>query len=342
MAIRSTLKDSARALWSLADNRIRDRPLSVTLELTRRCNARCDYCNHWKEQRQTEQEIDDFVRVVSRFQPFSVTICGGEPFMRRDALDIIRAVKNAPGASAGFRYVVIITNGWFLNEAKAQALLDTGIDQINISLNWPDERQDDDRKLKGLFKRISHIVPWLTAKGANVQMNSIIMNDNLDDVVPIARLAHSWGASVMYTLYSELPADNHGHLFPPERLGRLDEVLRELNDLRKIQGNIGNSQWYFDQIPAYVRGKTIYGCTAGQKTLHISPGGMVRPCAELDPVSHFSEYDLANAPEQTCTRCFQACRGEVQAPIDLRRIGEVLGPAIRRAITSSSLPVVRG
>lgn len=319
-----SLKVRAQAIRAVIENRLRDRPLSITLELTRRCNARCDYCNHWKEQKQTEQEIADFVRVVQRFQPFTVTICGGEPFMRRDALDIIRAVKTAPGAPGGFRYVAIITNGWFLTEARAQDLINTGIDQINVSLNWPDERQDDDRKIKGLFKRISTIVPWMVQKGARVQMNSIIMNDNLDDVVPIARLAHSWGASVMYTLYSELPADNHGHLFPPERLDKLDQVLGDLKRLKRSQKNVANAQWYFDKIPAYVRGEVIHGCTAGKKTLHISPGGMVRPCAELPMVSHFSAYDNRTAPEQTCTKCFQACRGEVQAPLNVGRIMETM------------------
>ena len=105
--------------------------------------------------------------------------------MRKDALEIIRAVRAEPG----WRYVSIITNGWFLTEDRAQKLMDTGIDQINVSLNFPDERQDTDRKLPGLFKKISHIVPWMTARGATVQLNSIIMNDNLEDVVPIAHLA---------------------------------------------------------------------------------------------------------------------------------------------------------
>src|SRR5438445_3122479 len=104
-----------KTLGKMLENRIQQRPLSITLELTRRCNAKCDYCNHWKEQRQTEQEIDDFVAIVKRFNPFSVIICGGEPFMRRDALDIIRAVIGVPG----WRYVGIITNGWFLSEDRA-------------------------------------------------------------------------------------------------------------------------------------------------------------------------------------------------------------------------------
>ncbi len=319
-----TLGDKLRAVSAIVSNRVNDDPINITLELTRRCNARCDYCNHWQEQRQTEQAIADYVAVVRRFRPFSVTICGGEPFMRKDALEIIRAVVAEPG----WRYVSIITNGWFLSEERAQKLIDTGIDQINVSLNFPDERQDADRKLPGLFKRISHIVPWMTARGAKVQLNSIIMNDNLEDVVPIAQLAHRWNASVMYTLYSELPADNHGHLFPPERQPRLFEALSELKALKRVHpGVVANAQWYFDMIPTYVSGTVIEGCTAGKKTLHISPGGMVRPCAELPPVAHYSEYDHRAADPVSCTRCFQACRGEVQAPLTLGRVVECLRTA---------------
>jgi len=309
-----------RAIGAIALNRLRDDPLNITLELTRRCNARCDYCNHWKEQKQTEQELGDFVAVIDRFRPFSVTVCGGEPFMRRDALDILRAVKAHPG----WRYVSIITNGWFLGEDKAAKLIDTGIDQINVSLNFPDERQDADRKLPGLYKKISHIVPWMAARGANVQLNTILMNDNLDDAAAIARQARAWGATVMFTLYSELPADNHAHLFPPERLERLDEVLAELRALKRRERAVANTEWYFDMIPSYARGTPIPGCTAGKKTLHVSPGGMVRPCAELAPVEHFSRYDHRAIAPVTCTRCFQACRGEVQAPITIRRAVEAL------------------
>jgi len=321
---KQTLSAKLRAVGEIVRNRINDDPLNITLELTRRCNARCDYCNHWQEQKQTEQDLADYVAVVRRFRPFSVTICGGEPFMRKDALDIIRAVRAEPG----FRWVSIITNGWFLTEDRAQKLMDTGIDQINVSLNFPDERQDTDRKLPGLFKRISHIVPWMTARGATVQMNSIIMNDNLEDVVPIAHLAHSWGASVMYTLYSELPAENHGHLFPLDRQPKLFQVLDELSTLkRRLPGVVANAQWYFDMIPTYVSGTVIDGCTAGKKTLHISPGGMVRPCAELAPVAHYSEYDHRAVAPVSCTRCFQACRGEVQAPLTLNRIVDAIRSA---------------
>jgi MoaA/NifB/PqqE/SkfB family radical SAM enzyme len=310
----------ARGLLALARNRLRRDPLNVTLELTRRCNAKCDYCNHWKEQKQTELDLAGFVRVVERFQPFSVTVCGGEPFLRKDAIDIIAAVKRVPG----WRWVSIITNGWFLTDEKIDRLLATGIDQINVSLNFPDERQDADRKLPGLYRRIARAVPAMVARGGNVQLNTILMNENLDDAVAIAEQARGWGATVMYTLYSELPADNHAHLFPPERRARLDEVLRALVAEKRAHRTVANTEWYFENIPSYVGGRVIDGCTAGKETLHVSPGGMVRPCAELPFVGHFEDYDPRAAAPVDCTRCFQACRGEVQAPITTRRLVDAL------------------
>jgi MoaA/NifB/PqqE/SkfB family radical SAM enzyme len=312
--------DKARGLAKYVAVRARERPLSITLELTRRCNARCDYCDHWREPRRNELDTGGFVDVVRHFDPLSVTLCGGEPLMRRDAIDIAAAVKALPG----WRYLSIITNGWFLSEERAARLLATGIDQVNVSLNWPDLRQDDDRKLPGLFARIEHIVPWMVARGANVQLNTILMQDNLDQAIPIVRLAESWDARVLFTLYSELPAGNRQHLFSLPAREKLRGLLAELRTLRRQTGVVANEDWYLEQIPRYVDGEPISGCTAGKRTLHVTPEGLVRPCAELPPVAHYKQYNAAAQPWTDCTACFQACRGEAQAPIGVKRILEYL------------------
>jgi MoaA/NifB/PqqE/SkfB family radical SAM enzyme len=215
----------------------------------------------------------------------------------------------------------VITNGWFLvDEERVDRLVATGVDQINVSLNFPDERQDADRQLPGLFARIARAVPMLAARGANVQLNTVLMNENLDDAVAIADLAASFGAKVTYTLYSELPADNHAHLIPVERIARLREVLAELS----ARSNVVNTRWYFERLPGYVAGNPVAGCVAGKETLHVSPGGLVRPCAELPPIAPFRQYVPREAPPVDCVACFQACRGEAQAPITLRRVLEVI------------------
>jgi hypothetical protein len=146
------------------------------------------------------------------------------------------------------------------------------------------------------------------------------MNENLDEADAIAALAESWGAKVTFTLYSELPADNRAHLIPVARIDRLREVLDALSRRR----NVVNTRWYFERLPSYVAGTPVAGCVAGKETLHVSPGGMVRPCAELPAIAPFRDYVPRDAPPVDCVACFQACRGEAQAPITLRRVLEVI------------------
>jgi MoaA/NifB/PqqE/SkfB family radical SAM enzyme len=313
--VQLSIKDKAAGFRKYVTARLEGRLYSITLELTRRCNAKCDYCGHWREPHRHELDAAGWVDVVRRFDPLNVTLCGGEPLIRPDAVDIARAVKHLPG----WRYLSIITNGWFLDERRAGALLDAGMDQINVSLNWPDERHDAERKLKGLFGRIRAIVPWLAGQGANVQLNSILMKDNLDQVLPLAHLAESWGAKITFTLYSELPAANRTHLFPPELLPKLESVCEELRRLR-ARGVVANEDWYLERAPRYAAGEKIGGCTAGKRTIHITPAGLVRPCAELPTITHYRDYDPAKQPWTTCQACFQACRGEVQAPITPARV----------------------
>jgi MoaA/NifB/PqqE/SkfB family radical SAM enzyme len=261
------------------------------------------------------------VDVVRHFDPVAAIVCGGEPFMRPDCLEITRRIKELPG----YRYVTIITNGWFLSEARAGDLLATGIDQVNVSLNWPDERQDQDRRIPGLWKRISHIVPWMTARGAHVELNTILMKENLDEALRVVELAASRGATVLFTLYSELPAQNREHLFSEEMRDRVRRLCEELLLIRRTRGIVANEDWYLERVPLFVSGVRIDGCTAGKRTIHVTPEGLVRACAELPPTVPYQEYEPALAPWTECTACFQACRGEAQSPLTVRRIVGYLG-----------------
>jgi hypothetical protein len=61
--------------------------------------------------------------------------------------------------------------------------------------------------------------------------------------------------------------------------------------------------------------------------IHVTPKGMVQPCAELPPIAHYSEYVPGAYGGPNCTKCFDSCRAEPQAPITLRRLAELTGLA---------------
>jgi MoaA/NifB/PqqE/SkfB family radical SAM enzyme len=300
-------------------NRVRRGIISLTLEMTRRCNARCDFCDHWREPKQPEQL--DHADVVRRLDPLVVVFCGGEPLLRRGILDEMRRVTAVPG----WRYHVLITNGWLLDRDLGLRMREAGLQQINVSLNWPDDRQSEERRLHGLFDRIARTVPALCAEGIEVNLNSMVMKDNLEELTRISALAREWGAKVGYTLYSEYCNGNSTHQIGTAELPRFAEVVEELIELKGRYRHITNNNFYLRTSVDFLGGRRIPGCPAGKSMVHVSPQGMVKPCADLPPIEHYQTFDPRRCQGVTCDICWMACRGEVQAPVNLERIRELLG-----------------
>ena len=85
------------------------------------------------------------------------------------------------------------------------------------------------------------------------------------------------------------------------------------------------SDFFFDKLPDFYLQRERPGCRAGKIMIHVTPRGDVQPCAELPAVSHYSEFSAKDYPGPNCGKCFDSCRAEPEAPITLRRVGELLG-----------------
>jgi MoaA/NifB/PqqE/SkfB family radical SAM enzyme len=102
-------------------------------------------------------------------------------------------------------------------------------------------------------------------------------------------------------------------------------VCERLKALKRELGNVMTSDYFFDTLPGFYETRNLDGCTAGKSMIHISPNGMVQPCAELPAVSHYTEYVPSAYAGPNCGKCFDSCRAEPQAPLNLRRLGELTG-----------------
>lgn len=100
------------------------------------CNFRCVYClPNGYEKRETEpplsvEEVRRLVTVFAGMGFWKVRLTGGEPTLRRDIVDIARAVAAAPGV----RRVSLSTNGYRLAEL-APSLLSAGVRSVNVSVD---------------------------------------------------------------------------------------------------------------------------------------------------------------------------------------------------------------
>jgi MoaA/NifB/PqqE/SkfB family radical SAM enzyme len=292
---------------------------SVNLEVTRRCNVRCSFCDYWKT-KGPEQRLDDYGPLIHHLNPLHLTITGGEPLLRPDLEKIIRGIRR----QTSFVYMNLITNGSLLSLERARSLWQAGLSQLSVSLDFPDERHDRQRGMPGLWRHLQEVLPQLgAAELDNLCLNTVIMNDNLEELLTIAEKAKEWKFKVSFSTYNPFKNNNRAHVIPEERLRRLEQVIGELLAWKRLHGNITNSDFYLENIPRYFSKGAIAGCLAGRKWAQVSPDGTLRRCSEKESLGAWQAFRPHKIPFTACQECWYACRGEAEAPLGLKRIVEL-------------------
>ena len=301
---------------------LRRRPILVHFEVTLRCNAHCSFCDYWKtDQSARASELSSFADAARFFNPMLVTFTGGEPLLRRDLEELVAAVAH----SIRLKYITLITHGAMLTPERARSLWDAGINQFNVSLDYLDGRHDQARGIPGLTAKLLDVLPRLREIGIdNVRFNTVIRNDNLDQIIPIVRRAASFGFGVNLSVYTDAKNGNRQFLLGSDSERQLDELVTELLAYkRRRRGVITNSDYYLEQIPRYSRGEMHEPCRSGIRTIHIDPSGNVKRCPDFPTDFHWTAY--RSYQPISCNACYYACRGEAQAPLRLSRIQDVMG-----------------
>jgi MoaA/NifB/PqqE/SkfB family radical SAM enzyme len=310
-----TIVERARSRTSLAARFIAGelarRPRVVNIEVTTRCNAGCDFCSH--REAGPGRELEDYRPVVEKLRPVVVNLTGGEPLLRRDLPFLVEGIKRG-----GPCYVTLLTNGALLSAETARTLRSAGLDGMSISLNHIGREHDDERRIPGLFEHVRAVIPELKGVGLGIDLNTVVLESNVDSLVEMAHLARTWGVGLCLSCYSRGKNGNTSHVV--RRLGRLEAAIDELLRLRSSGFPIRSSDWYLRRIPTFFRDGGIPGCQAGRLTVHVTPEGGVKPCPDLPVVDHFSRYDARHALRVACASCWYRCRGEVEAPLTLSRV----------------------
>ena len=321
MALRKlTLAQKIRGAIKYARVRLRGGPMLVNMEVTHFCNAKCDFCDFWKVERSGKLGDYDYLDALRRLDPLCVTLTGGEPTLNKQLPEVVKKIKG----SFGFIYVGMVTHGSLLTIEKAQALWDAGIDQIAISLNYIGPEHDTERGIPGLFEHISTLIPQMTARGINIVLNSVIMQDNLDQIIPLAHQAREWGAKISYSCYSDFKNGNGTHLIAVDQIDQVQTLVDELIALKPRLGNIVSSAYYLRRVPDYFRDTLPKTCqAAGKWMVQLTPDGEIKPCPELPVSGNYKDFKRETKPI-SCARCWYSCRGETQASLTMERAMEIM------------------
>jgi radical SAM protein with 4Fe4S-binding SPASM domain len=248
-------------------------PLSAHLDLTYRCNERCEHCylEHDDKGEMTTGEIKNLLDQLAEAGVFFLTLSGGEPLLRPDCFEIIEYARSL------LFNVKLKTNALLIREREARRLKALGVEQLQISVySQRPEVHDAITKIHGSLNRTLAAVRFLRAQGLKVTIANVLMRQNFQDGDAVRTLATELGVS--YTLDPTItPMINGDTSILRLRVGTTDlqQVFRNPN----LVGDVDE----FCALPGPVDDDLREGlpCSAGHTACYISPYGDVYPCVQF-------------------------------------------------------------
>src|SRR3954466_1548943 len=169
-------------------------PVCLYLETTNRCNLLCTTCPRTFQALEPPGDMswELFTQIVDQFQNIArVVLHGvGEPMMVRALPRMIRYLKDRG------TYVLFNTNGTLLTAKKHQAMIDTGLDELRVSLDAADAKSFLAVRGKNFFDRIVRNVREFTElqrqTGAELPRVSLWLTglkETIDQLPAFVRLA---------------------------------------------------------------------------------------------------------------------------------------------------------
>jgi pyrroloquinoline quinone biosynthesis protein E len=208
-------------------------PLWLLAELTYRCPLHCVFCSNPVDYVRQNKELTtaDWVKVLHEARELGAVqlgFSGGEPLQRDDLETLVREARGL-----GY-YSNLITSGVGLDERRAFALRDAGLDHVQLSFQDSTRELNDFLSHTRTFDLKLRIAKLLKAAGYPIVMNVVVHRQNIDHVDQILELAERLEvdylelANVQFYGWAFL---NRAHLLPSrDQIARAEEATRRFRE----------------------------------------------------------------------------------------------------------------
>ncbi len=190
------LRNLIRALLSLLgrEKEAKHFPIHAQIEPTSRCNLSCALCpiGAGKLERDSgDMLLDEFKRILRELRKGLIYLSLynlGEPFLHPDIFRMIRFAKSENV------FVRICTNGWHADDSQAEKIIESGIDELVISLDCATpEKYREYKGADGYEKVISNIRRIVKKRGKGLKpflsLQMLLTRQSEEDVRAFKRLA---------------------------------------------------------------------------------------------------------------------------------------------------------
>lgn len=278
----------------------------LRIAVTDRCNLRCFYCMPAegidylpKKELLTYEEILRLVQIFGSLGVDKIRLTGGEPFLRKDLIHLLKNIKAEPSIKA----VHITTNG-VLTYPYLDELAGIGIDGVNLSIDSLNKENFLKITRRDEFETVMKTLNGLLEREIKTKINMVVMDGRNDhEILEMAELAAANPISVRYI--EEMPFNggsnkpfehkwNHKQILSmlENHYGKLERMATDPSNpatLYKVEGYQGN----IGIIPAYSR--TFCGAC---NRIRLTAIGTIKNCLYDEGVLDIKELLRSGASDE--------------------------------------------
>ena len=276
----------------------------INLELTHRCNLRCKMCGVWTKgvdrglRELSAKEYSDIFSQMKDLGAKIVTLAGGEPFLKKDFFDIVKAAKS------NCLKCNVFTNGVLINDHTVENIFSHQIDKIIFSIDGMGPVHDSIRGISGTFDKaigaLSAIVDERKSRGINkpdIDVHLTLLKENIGDLSRLHTFCQDLGVNFSFQPYSESSEQViEQTVLDKESIGSVRYLLHN-DTLRFSEDNVAQIKEELVKLPVSFYTKLLSSfsvedfkqglmpikkCYFTKNFMMIDPYGNVFPCTNLD------------------------------------------------------------
>jgi len=200
-------------------------PLTVTLQITRKCNISCIYCS--ESEFIPDPSLEKLQKMIENMNGIPrVIISGGEPTLREDLVHILKMCNN------NFDVVAMACNATNLDSKLIQNI-SKYVNYLDVTIDGP---RNIHNGIRGSYDKIIQGLWNLKKENIDFSIVMVLLEENKAYVSYVAQIADILGAKKMKIL-SPIPK-GRGKNIISKRLSakKIRELFYELKNMKKILG----------------------------------------------------------------------------------------------------------
>lgn len=308
-------------------------PLRYFIDITYRCNLMCPYCYLGEDRQKNELSAKEWTDIINQIPKFGIiSIIGGEPLIREDFTEILRAASNRVGSR-----VNLCTNGLLINENLIEEFIKNKLLCLSVSLDGYDKTHNDNRNSEGAFEKIISNLDFLVKKSNRkhhiiIDVKTVLLENNLDDIPKLYEMCNKKGfefLSISFkrnnylkqnpNLRSQLTEEFYLKEYPVKPYFDMEHFKLIYKELEKMSkkfkthlrwapkfkptGDLNRIIKFFENGDKKI--SEIYKpCLFPFSNLFINPEGHIYPCLSVDmgSLKENKLIEIFNRPQYKCFR----------------------------------------